>query len=153
MHEEVIPNSLLALHAISVAGGTRLSLRAWSWKERVCFFPVASVRNPRHLLFLSFWDVFALNLFWSFCFSLSYSSFEWTLPVTKCISTCRKVNQSSWSLLERFACFFPPSYFFSSNLYFPLVWWGGRKKFIFRSSKMKTTHCFCSSPGSTGWES
>lgn len=55
-----------ALHAIR---HTRLSLRAWSWKERICFFPVASVRNPSHLLFLSFWNAFFLNPFWSFCFS------------------------------------------------------------------------------------
>ena len=66
MHEEIKPNSFLALHPGSLAAGTRLSLRVWSWEERSCFFPVASVRNPSLLLLLSFWDSFS----W-ICFELS----------------------------------------------------------------------------------
>lgn len=126
MHEKVNPKSLLALHAISLAGGTRLSLRAWRWKEKICFFPVASVRDPSHLLFLSSWDAFFLNLFWSFCFSLSYSSFEWGHYWLPAVSQLAE-SQRSWPLLERFDCFYLPAFFFSSNLYSPLVWWGGSK--------------------------
>lgn len=86
-----------------------------------------------------------------FLSSLS-SPFEWTLILdTSCISICRKLNQSSWPLLVRFACFFFPSSFFSATLRSPLIWWGGKKS-IFRSSKMQTTNCFYSNPGSTGWE-
>lgn len=116
MHEEVNPNSLLALHAISLAGGTRLSLRAWSWEERVCFFPVASVRNPSHLIFLSFWVAFFLNLFWSFSFSLSYSSSDWTLYWLPAVSQLAEKWIKAPDLFWRGLLTFFPPFFFSSNL-------------------------------------
>lgn len=127
MHEQINPNSLLALHAISLAGGTRPSLRAWSWKERICFFPVVCVRNPSPLLFLSLRCLFPESVL-SFCFSLSYSSFEWTYYWLPAVSQLAERWARAPDLFWRgLLAFIPPLSFFNSNLCSPLVWWGGSK--------------------------
>lgn len=120
MHEEVNPNSLLALHAISLAGGLELERENLFLSSSKCqksqpsSLPfILSCLFPESLL------IFLLLPFLFFFWMDTLLGYQLYLNWQK--------GEPKLLTAGEVCLLFPQPFFFSSNLYSLLVWWGGGK--------------------------